>query len=761
MNAFASLRSAALAAMLLAGVVAASSAQTVGTRIPVGNNPKAVAVNPVTNKVYVANADDDTVTVINVNTGATKTIVMGDYPAWLGINSETNTIYAGTQAGANVVVIDGVTDTINTTLATGGAGWMAVNPIKDTTYVIRYGGGDEVNVIEGRTYQVTSATRSFQPVAIAVNPTNNRMYVANAATGDIAALNMTSPVFYPPLLCPDGSGGFRPQPPDPPTVGPDPYNQPCIDIANVPASVAVNPVTNKVYALSTGATNQISVINGTNHTFTALTPPGVTGAGRVIAVNPVNNTLYAAFALAVVAIDGATNAMTLIPQPGGPVAIGINPLTNMVYVPSADGTMLVINSQTGATNSVTIPVGANAIAVNPITNTIYVLDANGGVTPVTGAAGTATSTGITTTITPLPGDTGGTSGTFTLNATSIMTPAPLNAVRRVYYRFDNTGQWLEATGTGPYPAAYSGLSAGPHTIQAFAVNGLEAPSINTDLANVPIVGNIASYAFMVSDQTTSNPGRLINLATRGPVLTGNNVQIGGFIIGGSSPKTVVVRARGPSLTATGVPNALANPVLQLFQGQTQLAVNDNWGSAPNAAAIQSSGFAPPDAAEAAILAQLAPGAYTAIVTGAGGTTGVGLVEIFEVDAPSVPLINIATRGPVLTGSDVMIGGFIIQGSGPQTVVVRARGPSLAQTGVPGVLANPVLQLFQGQTQMAVNDDWGSASNAAAIQASGFAPPDALESAILVTLQPGAYTAIVTGAGGTTGVGIVEVFDASN
>jgi hypothetical protein len=118
----------------------------------------------------------------------------------------------------------------------------------------------------------------------------------------------------------------------------------------------------------------------------------------------------------------------------------------------------------------------------------------------------------------------------------------------------------------------------------------------------------------------------------------------------------------------------------------------------------------------------------------------------------------ATRGRVLTGDQVMIAGLIIQGDGPQTVVVRARGPSLAQFNVPGLLANPQLQLFSGSTQIAVNDDWGGAANAAQLTASGFAPSDARESAILLTLDPGAYTAIVTGVGGTTGVAIVEVFE---
>ena len=154
---------------------------------------------------------------------------------------------------------------------------------------------------------------------------------------------------------------------------------------------------------------------------------------------------------------------------------------------------------------------------------------------------------------------------------------------------------------------------------------------------------------------------------------------------------------------------------------------------------------------------LSPGPYTAIVSGAGGSTGVGIVEVFEVDSLTSPLVNIATRGQVLTGDDVMIGGFIIQGGGPQTVVVRARGPSLTALGVPNALANPTLSIYSGQTVIATNDDFGTAANLAQLQASGFAPSNANESAILITLNPGAYTAIVSGVGGTTGVGIVEVF----
>ena len=149
--------------------------------------------------------------------------------------------------------------------------------------------------------------------------------------------------------------------------------------------------------------------------------------------------------------------------------------------------------------------------------------------------------------------------------------------------------------------------------------------------------------------------------------------------------------------------------------------------------------------------------HTAIVSGVSGGAGVAIIEVYEIDQPQNPVINISTRGQVQTGDNVMIGGFIIQGSASQTVLIRAVGPALANSGVAGVLANPKLDLYSGQTVIASNDNWQTAGNAAAISASGLAPANPLESAILMTLTPGAYTAIVSGADGGSGVGMVEVF----
>ena len=252
--------------------------------------------------------------------------------------------------------------------------------------------------------------------------------------------------------------------------------------------------------------------------------------------------------------------------------------------------------------------------------------------------------------------------------------------------------------------------------------------------------------------------RLGGISTRMQVLTEGDVMIGGFIVEGEAAKTVIVRARGPSLLAAGVTNVLMNPQLQLVRAADQAVIgtNDDWQLADNALEISLSGLAPTDPLESAVLLSLAPGGYTAIVSGVAGLTGVGLVEVYEVDAPDVPLTGISTRGQVSTGNDVMIGGFSIDGNGPQAVMIRARGPSLASAGITNPLANPKLTLVSGSTVLATNDNWNNATNAAEMTASGLSPTSSQESAILMTLQPGAYTAIVEGVNNATGVAIVEV-----
>jgi Alpha-galactosidase, CBM13 domain len=270
---------------------------------------------------------------------------------------------------------------------------------------------------------------------------------------------------------------------------------------------------------------------------------------------------------------------------------------------------------------------------------------------------------------------------------------------------------------------------------------------------------------------------LANISTRAFVQTGDNLMIGGFIIQGTQPKRVILRAIGRELSQYGVPNPLADPTLELHNGARALiASNDNWQQTiiggiitqNQVQDIQNSGVAPTDASESAIIADLPPGNYTAIVRGVNNTTGVALVEAYDL-SPSLHSIlgNISTRSFVETGDDVMIGGFIVQGTQPKNVIIRAIGRELSQYGVPNPLADPTLELHNGAGALiASNDNWQQTiiggiitqNQVQDIQNSGVPPTDASESAIIANLPPGNYTAIVRGVNNTTGVGLVEVYD---
>jgi hypothetical protein len=273
------------------------------------------------------------------------------------------------------------------------------------------------------------------------------------------------------------------------------------------------------------------------------------------------------------------------------------------------------------------------------------------------------------------------------------------------------------------------------------------------------------------------PTRLGNVSTRAFVETGDNVTIGGFIVQGTQPKRVIIRAIGPELSQYGVPNPLANPTLELHDGTGALiASNNNWGTtiiggiitANQVRDIRNSGYTPGDELESAIIADLAPGNYTAIVRGVNNMTGVGLVEVYGLSPDTDSILgNISTRAFVQTGDNVMIGGFIVQGTGTKRVIIRAIGPELTQYGVPDPLANPTLELHDGtEALIASNNNWGTtiiggiitANQVQDIRNSGYAPDDELESAIIADLAPGNYTAIMRGVNNMTGVGLVEVYD---
>ncbi|MFZ1220439.1 MAG: hypothetical protein WAO00_14180 [Chthoniobacterales bacterium] len=263
---------------------------------------------------------------------------------------------------------------------------------------------------------------------------------------------------------------------------------------------------------------------------------------------------------------------------------------------------------------------------------------------------------------------------------------------------------------------------------------------------------------------TSTPGTLGNISTRLRVLSGDNALIGGMIATGTDPKRVIIRAIGPSLIPFGVPGALENPTLDLFQGSTFLFSNDDWNNSTQQAEIANSGLAPSNNLESAIIWTLTPGQnYTAVVRGINNTTGVGVVEAFDLDqAAASKLGNISTRGFVDVDDNLMIAGLIVSpsnGTGTK-VLVRALGPTLGDFGVPNALGNPTLDLVNSSgTVIRSDDNWqDDSSQRALIEAAGLAPNHDEEAALVETVAPGAYTAVVRGNNRTTGVGLVEVYN---
>ncbi len=301
---------------------------------------------------------------------------------------------------------------------------------------------------------------------------------------------------------------------------------------------------------------------------------------------------------------------------------------------------------------------------------------------------------------------------------------------------------------------------------------------------VSLIGDAGTRAIVAATNTDPPAplAHLTNISTRALVETGDNVVIGGFIVQGSGAKRVIIRALGPELTQYGVADPLRNPTLELHNGNGDLiASNNNWVTTiiggiitqNQVRDIMNSGYAPSNGLESAIIADLQPGNYTAIVRGVNQMTGVGLVEVYDLNEPgTVPssfLRNISSRSLVLTGEDVMIGGFTVQGSEDSTarVIVRAIGPELTRYGVQNVLTDPTLELHNAAgTLIASNDNWQTTvlggiitkDQVMDIQSSGHAPTARSESAIIAELPPGRYTAIVQGKNIIVGVALVEVYD---
>jgi hypothetical protein len=325
--------------------------------------------------------------------------------------------------------------------------------------------------------------------------------------------------------------------------------------------------------------------------------------------------------------------------------------------------------------------------------------------------------------------------------------------------FGGTLKLTLINGFAPQPTdSFTVLTAGSPITGAFT-NVASGSRIQTSDGHGSFIATYTDNHLVLSNFEGHSPSpQLLNISTRLRVQTGDNALIGGFIITGTDPKKVLIRGIGPSLSAF-FSGALADPTLELYAGSTLLSTNDNWKS-DQQTAIESTGIPPGDDLESAIVRTLAPGSYTAILRGKNNTTGIGVVEAYDLDrTANSRLANISTRGFVETGDNVMIGGLIVGPSDATsaTIVVRAIGPSLGNFGIQGALQDPTLDLVNSDgVVVRSNNNWRD-SQEAEIIATGLPPADDREAALVQTVAPGNYTAIVRGSGNTTGVALVEVY----
>ncbi len=621
--------------LVAAAIGSPAHAQTVTATVPVGSDPIGIAVNPVTNKIYVTNQDQGlsaigTVTVIDGATNATTTVTVGIAPQPIAVNSATNTIYVANQnypSSGTVTVINGATNSATATVPVGpNPRVLAVNSATNKIYVVN-SGNDTVTVIDGVTNSATATVNvGSNPEAIAVDSVTNTIYVGNYGDTTVTAIdgatNVTSTV----------------------NVGPN------------PGAIAVNSVTNKIYVAN--GDNTVTVIEGV--TATATVPVG-TNPGD-IEVNSVTDQIYVANGggNTVTVIDGATNATTTVPVGPKPVAIAVNSVTNTIYVINeGDGTVTVIDRATDVTTIVTPSPGAVAIAVNPVTNTVYVVTISKKVTVIGASGGSNGSSRLINISTRavvgtggnilIPGFVIGGSGAETLLIRAdgpSLTQFGVGGALAVpsLSVFDSSGTVI-ATNTGwttnTNPAQISSVASQVGAF-AFAAGSADCALI----ANLPAgaytvqvsgVNNTSGVALAEVYEVSSSGTRLINISTRAQVGTGANIIIPGFVISGSGTEQLLVRADGPSLTQFGVGGALAMPSLSVFNSSgTVIASNTVWGTSSNPALIASTAafvgaFAfTSGSADSAQIVNLPAGAYTIQVSGVSNTTGVALAEVYEV-----------------------------------------------------------------------------------------------------------------------------------
>jgi YVTN family beta-propeller protein len=750
--------------LLLAGLAGTyARAQSAVATIPTTQYPVAIAVNPVTNKIYVANSDaNGVVTVIDGATNATTSVAVGTNPAGIAVNTVTNKIYVSNEYGNSVSVIDGTTNVVTATVPVGvNPSAIAVNTTTNKIYVINtavsqnlFGSVTEIDGVSNATvnniaFGISPGIRGLGPGAIAVDSVRNKVFASDYANGNVAEI--------------DGST----------------HAVTSITQTN-PTWIAVNPAAGKAY-IANGNHSSVTIVDEATGDIAAV---DVLGAFfNSVAVNTRTNAAYAASSDYIVVANGpiATDDVAVIDGSANTLSAGINggPSASVVAVDSATNKIFVVDATgnqvtviDGATNTPTaVPTGSGPfmVVVNPTTNLAYVMDND--------AQGTVT----------VVAETGAAVPTFTAEPQS----QTVNSGSPVVFSATESG------GTPTFQWSFNGspLSdgngiSGSATATLFISEGATAANAGSYTCEATTAGGSATSAVATLTVTNSpTPGRLINISTTAYVSTGSNILIAGFTVGGTGSKAMILRGVGPTLASGfNVAGTLAAPVLSLYDSANPpdlITADSGWQNTPQVPSGPWSGRAMPldattsdftqvgafalatGSADSAIKITLPSGGYTSQITGANNGEGVALAEVYDADTgtQTSEIVNISARAFIAPPSvpfNLAIAGFVISGSTSETVLIRVSGPALAAFGVQGTLPDPQVRLFDNnQVVIASNYGWAGspqiAKAASSVGAFAWNDPSSPDSAVLITLPPGAYTAQATTQSIESGVTLLEVY----
>jgi DNA-binding beta-propeller fold protein YncE len=660
---------------------------------------------------------------------------LANVPVSVTVKPDENTVYVG--SASDLLAFDGTNFTPKGSFARPALKLACDSTVAAGLFFVDSNQPNSVNAMTFATGATTPLTMGYRPLNLAVNSRTNRIYVTDEQTSELLVIDGSNHAITNRIVIP---------PPAPPS------STPLLD--RFTRRLAVSERLNRIYLPRTSYDSSIGasrtfldVVDGETNQIRgsiALDPTVGYYADRV-AVDDTRRRIYVTAGqftgtfsrevkLVVYDADTETRIATVDLGTnffgGSGRGLAANPVTGRVYA-SLDSGVAIVDGNTNTKIGTVSSVGGE-IAINRKTNKIYTRGGNG-LAVINGA------TDSLETSFPIQSN-GDYESAFDVD----------ELTNRVYVIHSN--QWNSATGRlTAYNANNSYQFIGQIDLNVKPV-ALAFASASREL----FVSNDIDGVISVFQDATPAPADVFgNISTRAQVGTGANALIGGFIITGTQPKTVIVRGLGPSLP---LPGALADPIIEVHGSSGELlATNDNWKDAATKQEIINSGLAPTNDLESALWGVINPGAYTVVVRGNNNGTGIGLFEAYDLDT-TVPtnLSNISTRGNVGSGDDVMIAGLIIVGSKPQQTVLRAIGPSLAAFGVQNPLEDPLLELRDTNGGLITsNDNWQE--HQVEVDATSLAPTDPRECAIAAWLYPANYTAVVRGKNGATGVGLVEAY----